>query len=618
MSFYVQCLPLETKPNFSSAAMGDSEEVELPPDVSSAEPGDVLEEEVELPPDVTDDENLADFAPASDKQHCSCKMRCFTKFSQETVEFHRAQQLADSNRMAKAFHKIKILVDQRSADDAKIAWAIDETKVCRPFWERYHAVGHKQVDDMVKLGKTGHAQLPERGVRMPREKLKLDSVDLWFLDLYKASEPTPMEAADTSSGRLEDLRDDDPLQHEVVNAVHHPLYSMSVSVGEGVNKQHVVPKRYLNESNLASLWGLYTSDAKVADKVSRDTFTKSFNRHWKKVLQFKGEGQGTRCSLCADMDEERKHCTSKEERLEIDIRKRRHFERHDADRSMNVRSNQLSSDPGTFQLANASTRVVKFMIDGMDQAKFRTPRNLAASSSFAQCHRPALHLTGCICLGLLEAYYILGPDTKKDANMNSTCISLTLDLCRNLLERLGPEHSLPRHAILAADNTPREAKNQIFATYAGSLVHRCHFDTVEVQFMMAGHTKNELDQRFSTLATVLSKAPALETPLDFAECIKQNVQPLHGRELHVMVLENTWDFQGLFEKYNCQMSGLTSTHLQPNANHLWRFERRESMESSSIVEVHNPKWQDDLPHSGDVVLSVKQLLGSDFFGIFSF
>lgn len=59
MSFYVQCLPLETKPNFSSAAMGDCEEVELPPDVSSAEPGDVLEEKVELPPDVTDDENLA-------------------------------------------------------------------------------------------------------------------------------------------------------------------------------------------------------------------------------------------------------------------------------------------------------------------------------------------------------------------------------------------------------------------------------------------------------------------------------------------------------------------------------------------------------------------------------
>ncbi|CAK9021796.1 Potassium channel GORK, partial [Durusdinium trenchii] len=45
--------------------MGDCEEVELPPDVSSAEPGDVLEEKVELPPDVTDDENLAKCQVAS-------------------------------------------------------------------------------------------------------------------------------------------------------------------------------------------------------------------------------------------------------------------------------------------------------------------------------------------------------------------------------------------------------------------------------------------------------------------------------------------------------------------------------------------------------------------------
>ena len=591
--------------------MGDSSEVELPPDVSSDDPGSLKEEsEVELPPDVLDDE-VVGAGDASHNQHCTCRLQCFTKFAQESVELHRNQQLGDSNSMAKTFHKIKQLVDQRPDGEAnaRIGWAIGEVKVCRPFWEHYYAVGHKQVDDMVKLSKAGHAQLPERGARMPREKLKMDEVDMWFLNLYQGSEPTPME--DPPAGRLEELGDDDSLQHEVVNSVHHPLYSLSVAVGDGVNKQHLVPKRYLNETNVSSLWNLYQSDEKVPSKVSRDTFNKAFKKHWRSILQFKGYGQGTRCQLCADLDEERKHCTSKEERASIDIRKRRHYERTDADRSMNVRSNQLSCFPATFQLSNAGSRVVKFMVDGMDQAKFRTPRNLAASSAFAQCHRPALHLTGVIAFGLLEAFFLLGPDTKKDANMNSTCISMTLDLCRNLLERLGPEYSLPRHAILAADNTPREAKNQIFATFAGSLAQRKLFDTIEVQFMQAGHTKNELDQRFSTLATVLSKAPVLETPEEFAQCIRKNVQPLHGKELHVIVLENTWDFQAMFEKYQCQISGLTSTHLQPNANHLWRFERRDSLESSLIVEVNNPKWQDCSQHSDDVVLSVKQFLGMD-------
>ncbi|CAK9002192.1 Uncharacterized protein SCF082_LOCUS7237 [Durusdinium trenchii] len=491
--------------------MGDSSEVELPPDVSSDDPGSLKEEsEVELPPDVLDDE-VVGAGDASHNQHCTCRLQCFTKFAQESVELHRNQQLGDSNSMAKTFHKIKQLVDQRPDGEAnaRIGWAIGEVKVCRPFWEHYYAVGHKQVDDMVKLSKAGHAQLPERGARMPREKLKMDEVDMWFLNLYQGSEPTPME--DPPAGRLEELGDDDSLQHEVVNSVHHPLYSLSVAVGDGVNKQHLVPKRYLNETNVSSLWNLYQSDEKVPSKVSRDTFNKAFKKHWRSILQFKGYGQGTRCQLCADLDEERKHCTSKEERASIDIRKRRHYERTDADRSMNVRSNQLSCFPATFQLSNAGSRVVKFMVDGMDQAKFRTPRNLAASSAFAQCHR---------------------------------------------------------HAILAADNTPREAKNQIFATFAGSLVQRKLFDTIEVQFMQAGHTKNELDQRFSTLATVLSKAPVLETPEEFAQCIRKNVQPLHGKELHVIVLENTWDFQAMFEKYQCQISGLTSTHLQPNANHL--------------------------------------------------
>ena len=585
--------------------MADSD-VELPPDVSSTG-NESAEDEVELPPDVEDDDVVPEATSA--QQHCSCKLKCFSKFAQDSVELHRNSQLADPNRMASSFHKIKVMVDQRASTDAKIAWAIGETKVCRPWWEHYHAIGHKQVDDLVKLSKAGHSQLPERGARMPREKLKADAVDVWFLGIYQgSSEPSPLEDSGPSSGdRLEELGDDS-LQHEVVNGSSHPLYALSVQVGEGVNKQHLVPKRFLNEASLGSLWALYKNDEKITEKVSRDTFTKAFNKHWKSVLCFKHDGQGTRCSICATMDEERRRAVSKEERQEVELRKRRHYERHDADRSMNVRSNKMSTDPSTFQLANASTRVVKLMVDGMDQAKFRTPRNLAASSSFSQAYRPTLHLTGVLIFGLMEVYFLLNPDTKKDANMNCSCISIALDRCRALLESLGPSYSLPRHAILAADNTPREAKNQFFGTFAGSLVQRKHFDSIEVQFMMCGHTKNELDQRFSTIATVLSKAPVLETPEHFAECIRKNVQPLHGKELHVMVLDSTWDFQAMFEKYNCQISGLTSTHLQPNANHLWRFERRESLESSLVVEVNNVNWADLPQHDDDVIISVKQWL----------
>lgn len=243
--------------------------------------------------------------------------------------------------------------------------AINKIRVCRPFWEHFRAVGHKCVDDWVKLAKAGHVRLPETGARMPREKSKSDTVQLWFLQLYQGSaEPTPVEG---SADRIDDDLGQDSLQHEVVADVHHPLYGLSVAAGAAEDVKHLAPKRFLNESNLAALWHLYSQDQSVVEKVSRDTFTKAFNKHWKGLLNFKGHGQGTRCQLCAEMDEERKHLTTKLERQELDLKKQLHFERHDADRSVNVRGNKLSSDPATYLLQNATARAMKLMVDGMDQ-----------------------------------------------------------------------------------------------------------------------------------------------------------------------------------------------------------------------------------------------------------
>ena len=580
--------------------------VDLPPDVESDEEVVVSDhsQNEELPPDVLSDGEVE--SPSS--QHCSCKLQCSAKFATADVQVFRDQQLADENRKIKAFEKIKALVAKmQQSQESKIPWAIDSERVCRPFWEHYFAIGHKQVDDMVKLAKAGHLELPGRGARMPKSHTKLDIVDIWFLHLYQgSSEPVPVEG---SADRLEDVGPD-CLQHEIVSDIHHPIYALTVAVGNGENAQHVAPKRYLNETDLTGLWNLYSNDDQVEQKVSRDTFTKAFKRHWQKLLNFKHADQGNRCQVCADLDEERRNLTTKSERQHLDVRKQLHLDRCEADRSINVRGNALSSNPATFKLANSSTSVMKIMIDGMDQAKFRCPRNLASSSAFSQVARPALHLTGVLAFGLLETFYILGPDTKKDANMNATCVAAVLDQCQIAVESMGADHALPRHLIVSADNTPREAKNQFFATFMAMLIANNQFDTIEVQYLQVGHTKSELDQRFSSLATILSKAPVLETPEAFRNWLTRHIRPVHGKMCLVELLDETWDFSNLVEKFGMQISGLTATHLQPNANHSWRFEKRMTLEPSTIVNTHNPEWQDLPPHDNDVVLTVKQFLGT--------
>ncbi|CAL1146424.1 unnamed protein product [Cladocopium goreaui] len=588
-----------------SAAMSDtlSDAPSLPPDVESEDDNKDASEarSVSLPSDVQ-----SDAEPGNLQKHCSCRLQCYLKFDEAEIEHRRAENLKDQQvRLQNLFGKVKSFVDALSVKTARIDWQMGGQKVCRPFWEYCHSVGHKQVDDMVKLAKLGHAALPEKGARMPKEKPRMDEADVWFLNLYTGlAEPTPVE--DGGHRHVEELPDADQV-HEVVHDVSHPLYSMSVGVG---NQGALVPKRFLNQENLASLWHVYELNKSDEPRVSRDTFTKAFNRHWKRILCFKGYGQGVRCQVCADFDERRSQLTSKKERQEIDELKQQHLNRCDMDRSVNVRGNRLSKQDSNFKMENSSTSFLKVLVDGMDQAKFRCPRNLKANAAFANVQRPALHLTGAVAIGLCEVYYILAPDTKKDSNMVATCLAHLLDRCQLVVENRGPDYCLPRHLIIGADNCTRETKNAYLAQFGAFLVGRGLFDSVEFQFMVTGHTKNELDQRFSSVATILNKAGTLETPLQFANYMTHHVKPAMATEMQVEVLDATRDWQAFFEHLSMHVQGLTATHLQPDSNHVWRFVLRQQIDRAQMVENHNPNWKDFPEDPRDVVLILKQFMSS--------
>ncbi|CAK9068414.1 unnamed protein product [Durusdinium trenchii] len=242
------------------------------------------------------------------------------------------------------------------------------------------------------------------------------------------------------------------------------------------------------------------------------------------------------------------------------------------------------------------------LIDGMDQAKFRCPRNLRASATFANLSRPPLHMTGCVLIGVVETFYLLEADTKKDSNMVATCLAHCLDKGRRALELKGAGYGLPRHLIIAADNCSRENKNMHLATFGAYLISKGHFDSVEFQFMLTGHTKNELDQRFSSVATTLRQASTLESPSQFSNWLSSHLEPVLGSQLCVEVLSATWDFQSWFASFQLSMKGLTATHLEPDTNHCWRMMLRKNLEPHATVVCHNSAWSDLPEDPNDVVL----------------
>jgi hypothetical protein len=120
---------------------------------------------------------------------------------------------------------------------------------------------------------------------------------------------------------------------------------------------------------------------------------------------------------------------------------------------------------------------------------------LASSAEFSELWRPQLHVVGTIAWGHIESYFIMDCDLAKDANMECTVISRTLDLVTNKMGD-GANVSLPTTLLVAADNTPREGKNQHFQTYLAYLKASGKFESAEAEYLRTGHTHNEQDQRF--------------------------------------------------------------------------------------------------------------------------
>ena len=282
-----------------------------------------------------------------------------------------------------------------------------------------------------------------------------------------------------------------------------------------------------------------------------------------------------------------------------------HLERVRQDRSVNNRTNKQASQDKVFKPEHKSEQFMNIMLDGMDQAKFCLPRHktLAGTSEMSKRWRPALHVTGAITWGLQEIYFLMPTSVPKDSNMNCTLLARCLDLAQR---KLHPDRCLPDNLIVQVDNTTRESKNQHFGLFLSYLTGKV-FKSIECHYLQVSHTKNELDQRFSTLSSLIKQADSIEDLSELQDYMSKNMTSALKRELIVEIIPNTWNFQTWFAQSGISISGLVSTHLEPHANHLWRFCRRSDIVSGQIDESDLKVAKKD---DSDVVLTVKQWMSS--------
>ena len=114
-----------------------------------------------------------------------------------------------------------------------------------------------------------------------------------------------------------------------------------------------------------------------------------WSEKWKTVLSFRNDGQGKRCKLCAEYDRMWISAVTPAEQAEVVALKLSHAQDVKSMRVVNVRGNKQSLHDATRLSPTGDGLLLKIHIDGMDQSKYRCPRNLVSFFYFGQVDGPA-------------------------------------------------------------------------------------------------------------------------------------------------------------------------------------------------------------------------------------
>lgn len=484
--------------------------------------------QVELPPDVLHDSDFESDATIPDvqetsalHQHCRCRLKCFTKFETDDdlayiAEFRQnLNALGLRERNQEAFKYVRDIVvgpDFKVLAPGTTQYVFNKRPVCRQYWAFLTTISTRKISEVRRQLRDGHDMAPlvkERRMPTAADRVQMHKADAWCFWLYSSPLCEPL-AKPCVEGEKHDESQSDWWSEGVV-CKDHPLFEVNAGIGS-----HKVAARWCDHMNFEDIWHLYKGQPSTEAKVGRTTLLKCFTSRWFNhgIIKIRGVSEHAHCTICVTIKARRRKAKTEAAKQEADDEMTEHIDFVMAIRALHMRGNELSREVAKAPLMRPlHDQLIKYLIDGMDQAAFKCPRNVAQSKEFHDIWRPQLHVIGTIAHGFFECFFILDADIPKDANTNLTLMCKTFDLVEKELKDKGGD--MPMTMILAADNTTRETKNQHNLTFNMVNVNKGLYDAVQNDFPPVGHSHNEQDQRFSVAGGALSKEKELETPEDF-------------------------------------------------------------------------------------------------------
>ena len=167
---------------------------------------------------------------------------------------------------------------------------------------------------------------------------------------------------------------------------------------------------------------------------------------------------------------------------------------------------------------------------------------------------------------------------------------------------------MPRHLVIQSDNTVAQCKNSVASMFLAWLVCRGKFLSCTMNFLIEGHTHEDVDRFFSLILSVVLRRCSWETPEDLEqhllEKLKGHVEK-KKEEFGVTYVQNIHDFDEWLGSLGITLKGCFVGRQGRLAAHSFVYKVRSDLshaQAGAVVKRKGAKQQED---PGDVFALTK-------------
>ena len=143
-------------------------------------------------------------------------------------------------------------------------------------------------------------------------------------------------------------------------------------------------------------------------------------------------------------------------------------------------------------------------------------------------------VTGGVAHGWCTGIFIAQETMSHGSNAYVEVLCQLLDKVAELCRVQG--RRFPVHLVLQADNTVAQTKNQYAAAFCSQMVGMHKFSTVTLNFLMVGHTHEDIDQLFALICQYVIRRHRWQTPEDFQRIVQESLAQKVAEKDEVLVV----------------------------------------------------------------------------------